>query len=164
VNLRELKEIFRLVEKTDFTEVEIVQGDLRLKIERGKPSAAHAGVPVFIPAEAKPAAPPPSYETSPAATAPVEEPSPKAEAAAPLGHFVTSPFVGTFYRSPSPDSDPYVQMGQIVKKGQPLCIVEAMKLMNEIESDFDGKIAEIYVENAKPVEFGEKLFRIEPLS
>jgi acetyl-CoA carboxylase biotin carboxyl carrier protein len=70
--------------------------------------------------------------------------------------------VGTFYRAPSPDSPPFVDVGSIVKKGQVLCIVEAMKLMNEIEAEVEGKIAEIYVLNATPVEFGEKLYRIEP--
>ena len=71
-----------------------------------------------------------------------------------------SPFVGTFYRAPSPDSPPFVDVGQKVKKGQTLCIVEAMKLMNEIEAETDGTVAEIYVQNATPVEFGEPLFRI----
>ena len=77
------------------------------------------------------------------------------------GNLVTSPLVGTFYAAPSQDLPPYVQVGDKVKKGQVLAIVEAMKLMNEIESDFDGEIAEIYVENGKPVEYGQKLFRIK---
>ena len=77
------------------------------------------------------------------------------------GSLVTSPLVGTFYAAPSQDLPPYVQVGDKVKKGQVLAIVEAMKLMNEIESDFDGEIAEIYVENGKPVEYGQKLFRIK---
>jgi len=75
---------------------------------------------------------------------------------------VSSPFVGTFYRAPSPDSPPFVEVGQKVKKGQTLCIVEAMKLMNEIETEVDGTVAEILVQNATPVEFGEQLFRIVP--
>jgi acetyl-CoA carboxylase biotin carboxyl carrier protein len=75
---------------------------------------------------------------------------------------VTSPFVGTFYRAPSPDSPPYVDVGTRVKKGQVLCIVEAMKLMNEIESEVEGVVAEVLVQNATPVEFGQGLFRIEP--
>jgi acetyl-CoA carboxylase biotin carboxyl carrier protein len=77
------------------------------------------------------------------------------------GQFVTSPFVGTFYRSPSPDAPPFVEAGMSVREGQTLCIVEAMKLMNEIEADVSGVIAEILVENGKPVEFGQKLFRIK---
>ena len=89
---------------------------------------------------------------------------PKAEAkpADKPGVLVTSPFVGTFYRAPSPDSPPFVEVGAKVKKGQTLCIVEAMKLMNEIESETDGTVAEILVQNATPVEFGEPLFRIVP--
>ncbi|MGA8892332.1 MAG: acetyl-CoA carboxylase biotin carboxyl carrier protein, partial [Anaeromyxobacteraceae bacterium] len=99
----------------------------------------------------------------PAPAAPAAAPAKPAEKAPEKpGHVVTSPFVGTFYRAPSPDSPPFVDVGSVVKKGQVLCIVEAMKLMNEIEAEVDGKIAEILVLNATPVEFGEKLFRIEP--
>jgi len=88
---------------------------------------------------------------------------PKAEAKSDKpGVIVSSPFVGTFYRAPSPDSPPFVDVGQKVKKGQTLCIVEAMKLMNEIESEIDGTVAEMFVQNATPVEFGEQLFRIVP--
>ena len=78
------------------------------------------------------------------------------------GHVITSPFVGTFYRTPAPDQPPFVEVGSSVRKGQTLCIIEAMKLMNEIESEVGGKVAEILVENAQPVEFGQALFRIEP--
>jgi acetyl-CoA carboxylase biotin carboxyl carrier protein len=99
----------------------------------------------------------PAVAAAPAAAAkPAEKP------AEGPGHVVTSPFVGTFYRAPSPDSPPFVEVGTVVKKGQVLCIVEAMKLMNEIEAEVAGKIAEIYVANATPVEFGAKLFRVEP--
>jgi acetyl-CoA carboxylase biotin carboxyl carrier protein len=102
------------------------------------------------------AAPPPAG--APAAAAPAA----RAEAEAAPGVIVSSPFVGTFYRAPSPDSPPFVDVDQKVKKGQVLCIVEAMKLMNEIECEVDGTVAEIFVQNATPVEFGEKLFRIVP--
>jgi acetyl-CoA carboxylase biotin carboxyl carrier protein len=161
VNLRELKEVFRLVEKTDFTEVEIAQGDWKLKIERGKPPAVITQpYPAF---ELRTQAAAPAEALAPVAEASLETAkAPEAEAEKP-GFVVTCPFVGTFYRAPSPDSPPYVEVGQTVKKGQGLCIIEAMKLMNELESDYDGRIAEIYAENGKPVEFGAKLFRIEPL-
>ena len=97
---------------------------------------------------------------TPAAAAPA---APKAEVKADApGTIVSSPFVGTFYRAPSPDSPVFTDVGQKVKKGQVLCIVEAMKLMNEIECEVDGTVAEIYVQNATPVEFNEKLFRILP--
>jgi acetyl-CoA carboxylase biotin carboxyl carrier protein len=98
------------------------------------------------------------------AHAPVAAPAagaPAAAAAEKPGTLITSPFVGTFYRSPSPDAPPFVEVGQSVRKGQALCIVEAMKLMNEIESEVSGKVVEILVENGQPVEFGEPLFRIE---
>ena len=104
-----------------------------------------------------PAVPAPSPATS-AVPAPAAAP---AKAADKPGAIVTSPFVGTFYRAPSPDSPPFVEVGTLVKKGQVLCIVEAMKLMNEIEVEVAGRVAEIFVQNATPVEFGEKLFRIE---
>jgi len=157
MNLRELKEIFRLVEKTDFSEVEIVQGDWRVRIERGKivqPITAAA------PTVAKPIASEVSDKTEMSVTK--KESSEKSSQT--KYEYVTSPFVGTFYRSPSPDSNPYVKVGDSIRKGQVLCIVEAMKLMNEIESDFDGKIIEIYSETGQAVEFGEKLFSIEPTS
>ena len=95
-----------------------------------------------------------------AAPAPVESAAPAAGAAPAGSHVLTSPIVGTFYRAPAPDSDPFVEVGSRVKKGQVLCIIEAMKLMNEIESDVDGVIAEIYPQNAQAVEFGEPLFAI----
>lgn len=94
-----------------------------------------------------------------ASTAPLAPETPKI----PDGHLITSPFVGTFYRAPGPDSSSFVEMGTQVKKGQALCIVEAMKLMNEIEADIDGKIVAILHDNAKPVEFGTPLFVIAPL-
>jgi acetyl-CoA carboxylase biotin carboxyl carrier protein len=105
-------------------------------------------------------APPPTPLPA-AAPAPVAAAAP-AKAEAKPGVMVSSPFVGTFYRAPSPDAPPFVDVGAKVKKGQTLCIVEAMKLMNEIESEVDGIVAEILVQNATPVEFGEPLFRIVP--
>ena len=102
---------------------------------------------------------PGSAPASAAAAAPAVPP--KAEVKA--GQVVTSPFVGTFYRSPSPDASSYVEVGQVVKKGQVLCIVEAMKLMNEIEAESPGKVAEILAQNGQTVEFSQPLFRIEPV-
>ena len=109
----------------------------------------------------------PGVEAGDAATAPAERP-PLAAAPAPKdaetkpGVLVMTPFVGTFYRSPSPDSAPFVEVGAVVKKGQVLCIVEAMKLMNEIEAEVGGRVAEILVQNASPIDLGQALFRIEP--
>lgn len=148
-----------MVEKTDFTEVEIAQGDLKIRIERGKPQHVVMPTAHVIPS------PGPVSHPSEAAPSVVPSAVPAAEeAASGKDIFVTSPFVGTFYRAPSPEAESYVQVGQTVRKGQILCIIEAMKLMNELECDYDGKIVEIYPENAQPVEFGEKLFRIDPSS
>lgn len=156
MDLKKLKEILKIVEKTDFAEVEIVEKDWRLRVGR---NSSNQPVAISYPAMQMPqaAAAPmaiPSAGTSAAPSAPAKVEEVK-------GHIISSPFVGTFYRSPSPDSASFVDVGQKVQKGQTLCIVEAMKLMNEIESDFDGKIVEIYPSNGQPVEFGEKLFRIE---
>ncbi|MEZ4846597.1 MAG: acetyl-CoA carboxylase biotin carboxyl carrier protein [Bdellovibrionota bacterium] len=153
MDIKKLKEILKIVEKTDFSEVEIVEKDWRLRVGRNSGQAVSIAYPsVSMPAPAAVAAP---------QAAPASGVAPVKAAEEPQGKIVTSPFVGTFYRAPGPDSPPFVDVGQKVQKGQTICIVEAMKLMNEIESDFDGKIAEIYVNNGQPVEFGEKLFRVE---
>jgi acetyl-CoA carboxylase biotin carboxyl carrier protein len=155
LNFEQIKELIELVSRYRLQGLEIERSGFRLKIdghdrEREAGPAAPAAAPPAAPA-AEPAAVPPA----PAA----EEGA--APAAVPGGaHVLTSPIVGTFYASPSPDAEPYVRQGDRVRKGQVLCIVEAMKLMNEIESDADGVIAEIYPQNAQPVEFGEPLFAI----
>lgn len=119
--------------------------------------AARAGVEAYA---APPAAPPTQPAAAPHTHVPATHTTaPEGEQG---GHLIQSPFVGTFYRSPNPTAAPFVQVGSPVKKGQTLCIIEAMKLMNEIEADEDGKVIEIFVENAQPVEFGQKLFRIVP--
>ncbi|HEU4383080.1 MAG TPA: acetyl-CoA carboxylase biotin carboxyl carrier protein [Anaeromyxobacteraceae bacterium] len=168
-----LDDVTRLVESLEGTDVRSLvwaRGAEKVVIRRGQapvPVTQVVAPPVPVPvALAAPAAP---TAASAAATAPAAPAAPQAAAPATAraadkpGHLITSPLVGTFYRAPSPDSPPFVEVGSTVKKGQVLCIVEAMKIMNEIESDGDGKVAEIYVLNATPVEFGEKLFRLEPL-
>jgi acetyl-CoA carboxylase biotin carboxyl carrier protein len=168
-----LEDVTRLVESLEGTDVRSLvwaRGEEKVVIRRGQ-----APVPVtqaVAPAAPVPMAPVPAPVALPAApaagpasatpAAPAAAPAPVRAADTP-GHLVISPLVGTFYRAPSPDSPPFVDLGSTVKKGQVLCIVEAMKIMNEIESDADGKVAEIYVQNATPVEFGEKLLRLEPL-
>jgi acetyl-CoA carboxylase biotin carboxyl carrier protein len=139
--------------------IAIRRGQAPVRVVAQAPAAA-APVPAVAVPVAAPAAPPPPPPAAAPAAAPAAKPAEKV--AEGPGHVVTSPFVGTFYRAPSPDSPPFVEVGTVVKKGQVLCIVEAMKLMNEIESEVAGKVAEIYVTNATPVEFGAKLFRIEP--
>lgn len=149
LNAKEIKEILAVLKDSDVTELELERGEgVRLKIRRGPvPSAAPQMMaqPMMMQA---------------AAAAPAGKPD--APAAEKPGKLITSPFVGTFYRAASPDSPNYVDLGASVKKGQVLCIVEAMKLMNEIEAEFDGKVAEILAENSQPVEYGQALFRIEP--
>jgi len=113
--------------------------------------------------EAAPAALPPSPSTlCVAADMPQAAASTPALAPEPQGHVIVSPFVGTFYRAPGPEQPPFIELGSSVRKGQALCIVEAMKLMNEIEADISGKVVAILVDNAQPVEFGQALFRLEP--
>jgi len=158
-----LGDVTRLVDSLEGSDVRTLvwtRGGEKVIIRRGPApvsvAAAAAAAPVALGAPVVPVAA--------SLPAPAAAPVPKAAEKAPEkpGHMVSSPFVGTFYRAPSPDSPAFVDVGSVVKKGQVLCIVEAMKLMNEIEAEVEGKIVEIYVLNATPVEFGEKLFRIEP--
>jgi acetyl-CoA carboxylase biotin carboxyl carrier protein len=156
--LEDVKKLVQLVEKSDLTQIAWQKGPEKVVIRRGNAVAS-----VSAPAPVLHAAPVAVPITAP--LAPVPAPAPAAPKAEPKGEAkpgveVKSPFVGTFYRAPSPDSPPFVEVGQKVKKGQTLCIVEAMKLMNEIEAEADGTVAEVYVQNATPVEFGEPLFRI----
>ncbi len=160
LTFEQIKELIDLVSERQLDGLEIERSGFRLKIE-GK-SSLPARVAVSDSSTETPA-PEGGVEAGPAATAELD--SQRAQAAvaeeAPAdGHVLKSPIVGTFYTSPNPDSDPYVRVGDAVKKGQVLCIVEAMKLMNEIESDVEGVIGEIYPTNAQPVEFGEPLFLI----
>ena len=149
MNLKEIREILELLKGTDVSEFELGRGDTVLKLRRGP-----ANVPVSLPPPAAPA---------PAATArPAEEPAAPPVPPKPTYKEILSPIVGTFYRSPAPDAAPFVEVGSRVVKGQVLCIVEAMKIMNQIESDTTGTIAAIIVENAQPVAYGQALFHITP--
>ena len=161
----QIKELVDLVHERGLGVLEVEHAGFRLKIEGPAVAPPPAAPVVAAPAAAAPAAaaPPAAPETAAAPAAPPPSAAPPAEAPPPAGeglHVLKSPIVGTFYGAPSPDSDPYVQIGSRVKKGQVLCIIEAMKLMNEIESDVDGEIVEIHPRNAQPVEFGEPLFGI----
>lgn len=127
------------------SELELERGEERIVLRRG--SAAAIPMPMMTQA--------PSFAPPPASAAPA------AEEAEVEGEYVTSPFVGTFYRAPNPTSKAFVNEGSSFEAGQTLCIVEAMKLMNEIEAEFSGKILEILVENGKPVEYGDRLFRVQ---
>jgi len=150
MDLRKLKKLIDLVEESGISELELTEGEEKVRISRNLPqgqSVMHYAQPQMI-QQAAPAAPA-------AVAAPVE-----AAPAAIEGHVVKSPMVGTFYRSPSPDAKSFVDIGSSVAVGDTLCIIEAMKLLNEIESDHAGVIKAILVENGQPVEYGEPLFII----
>ncbi len=143
MNTDAIKEVLGLLEGTDVTELSYEDELLKIRVRRG--AVAHAVAPTHVA---------PSLMQTAAALAPV--------APGHAGRTVTSPFVGTFYRAPAPDAAPFADVGQRVEKGATLCIVEAMKLMNEIEADVTGVVKAILVDNAQPVEFGQELFVIEP--
>ena len=161
MKLDELRELLRLLEEREIAEFEIEEENLKLRIRRSAGGVAQ----VVIPASAAPVAPSQAQGAlaAPAASVPssAAETAALAEEEAGL-HVVKSPIVGTFYGSPDPTSAPFVSVGDKVRVGQVLCIIEAMKLMNEIESEAKGRVVRILVENAQPVEYGQKLFLIEP--
>jgi len=151
MDLRKLKKLIDLVEESGIAELEITEGEEKVRIV--KSGAAPLIVAAPVPAPQSVSLPPPSAVPPPNSTA--EEPS-----AGHSGHAVKSPMVGTFYRTPSPDAKAFVEVGQSVKEGQIICIIEAMKLMNEIECDKSGTVSAILVENGQPVEYGQPLFII----
>ena len=151
MDLRKLKTLIELVETSGIAELEIQEGEERVRITRASPAAVAQPTVMLQAAPATPVA------------AAVAAPAPPTEPAAPPqpeGHVVKSPMVGTFYRSASPGAKPFVEIGDDVQQGDTLCIVEAMKLMNEIEADATGAIKAILVENGQAVEFGQPLFVI----
>jgi acetyl-CoA carboxylase biotin carboxyl carrier protein len=163
MDVEKLRAILAALQGTEVTRLDWSNGQERLTLRMGHPpapvTALHA-VPAGQPAPAALPTPPQVTPVAPAA-------SPAAAAAAPAARddtfTVNSPFVGTFYRSASPDNPPFVEVGQVVKKGQVLCIVEAMKLTNEIEAEQPGRLVDSLIQNGSPVEYGEPLFRFEPV-
>ena len=149
MDLKELKALLRLMEGNDVEELEVEEGDRRVRIRR-RTAPMPPPVTLPMPAAARPA--------GGSAASPVTLPASETAGLIP----VESPMVGTFYRAPAPGAEPYVKEGDLVEKGTILCIIEAMKLMNEIEAEVRGRIAKILVENAQPVEFGQTLFLLEP--
>ncbi|HET7865862.1 MAG TPA: acetyl-CoA carboxylase biotin carboxyl carrier protein [Burkholderiaceae bacterium] len=152
MDLRKLKTLIDLVSESNISELEITEAEGKVRIVKTVPVAASvvapAGLPAVALAPAAPAAAPVAAESAP-------------PPAAPTGHLVKSPMVGTFYRASSPGGKPLVEVGQQVKEGEPLCIIEAMKIMNEIEVDRSGTITKVLAENGQAVEFGQPLFVIE---
>jgi acetyl-CoA carboxylase biotin carboxyl carrier protein len=158
MNQKEIKELIEFLIEKDITEFELERGDVKLRVKRGHEThheTHYVSAPV---AHAAPAAPASSPKPAAATPAPVAAPSapPEEENL----HYVKSPIVGTYYESPSPGSPPFLKVGDQVKEGQVLCIVEAMKLMNEIEADASGELVKILVTNGQPVEYGMPLFAI----
>ena len=148
MDLRKIKSLIQLLEESDVAELEITEGEESVRISRAGPAAA-APAPAaaaVLPPAAAPAAP------EPAAPAPAAGPE------VPEGHAIASPMVGTFYAAPTPDAKPFVQVGDRVAEGDTLCIVEAMKMLNQIEADRDGVVRAVLAENGAPVEYGQALF------
>ena len=146
MDLRKLKKLIDLVQESGIAELEITEGEEKVKIVKAGAHATAAGL----------AAPPPPVATA-APPAPAAQGTPHA-LPQPQGHVIKAPIVGTFYRAPAPSANPFVEVGQTVKEGQTVCIIEAMKLMNEIEADAAGVIKAVLVENGQPVEYGQPLF------
>ena len=157
MNLKELRELIEFLKEQDIAEFELERGDVKVRIKRGAPVAAPAA-PMHnsTPLTASPSSNPAQSSAEVPATA-----KPSAPADEGL-HVVKSPIVGTFYESPSPGSPPFVKPGDKVEAGQVLCIIEAMKLMNEIEADLGGEIVKRLVNNGQPVEYGQPLFSVRP--
>src|SRR5262249_51587471 len=155
-SLTEIKELIEFVSKKEFNEFELERGGFRLRWRRGGSEPAPSSrPPANIPQPAGENRPVEFAPAPPAATQPAPAP-PEEEL-----HIVASPIVGTFYRSPSPTAEPFVKLGDTVEAGKTLCIIEAMKLMNEIPSDASGTVAKVFVENGQPVEYGQSLFGIK---
>ncbi len=151
MNLKEIKEMVKLMNDNGLSEIELEREGCKIKISKG-------GTVVSSPIVAHPA-----QHMVPAAPQAAAQPAAQEKAPAKTGKDIIAPMVGTFYRAPSPESPPYAEVGKVVEIGQVVCIIEAMKLMNEIKSEVRGKIVEILIDNAQPVEFGQPLFVVDPV-
>jgi len=148
IDYKELTRLIELLEEKNLSHFELEYQGLRIAISRGQPQSA---VQIAMPAHLQ--------ETFVKSEAPAPQSNPEENENL---HYITSPMVGTFYRSPDPSAPPFVKIGEPAIKDRTLCIIEAMKLMNEVESDIDGTVEEIFIKNGKPVEYGQKLFSIKP--
>ncbi len=160
-DLKQIQELIDLLIEREISEFEMEKGGLRIRIKRGNahnpgpgPASSEISTAASAPAVSPPAPPLPSLSRAPAE-------SPGADTAEDL-HLIRSPIVGTFYASPAPNAPPFVKLGEAVEVGRVLCVIEAMKLMNDIESEVAGEVIRIYVENGQPVEYGQPLFAIKP--
>lgn len=159
MEVKELKQLIKMITETDITEFEMDNAEEKIVIKRGqRTEIMQMAAPAQNYLAPAPMMAAPASVSAPAAPAPAAVP-----AASEAGETINSPIVGTFYRAASPEAAPFAEVGQVIEKGQVLCLVEAMKLFNEIEAEFKCKIVKICVENAQPVEFGQPLFIIEKL-
>ncbi len=147
MDFKEIKELIKIFDKSGLSKFKLKKEDIEITLEKELAAA--------------PSQQPQVTQSAPQLTATVEEPAKELEAAKKKGEYITSPMVGTFYRAPSPDSPPFVKVGDVVSKGQTIGIIEAMKIFNEIEAEFDCKILEILVEDGQPVEYDMPLFLVE---
>ncbi len=165
MNQQEIKELVEFLIEKDVTEFELERGDVKIRMKRA--GLAGAAAPLSVTYAPMPAPPPTlafaAGAPAPAPPPPAAAPAVAAEADTAGQHIVRSPIVGTFYEAPTPGAPPFVKPGDNVQTGQVLCIIEAMKLMNEIEAEASGTIVRRYVENAQPVEYGQPLFAIRPV-
>ncbi len=156
LDFKEIRKLVRLLEQSEISEIEISDKDRKIRLAKPTPSNGQSGTPIIASVAPQSMVPPPQAPPAMDIEAAPAKPVPAIAA-----NVMKSPMVGTFYAAPSPDAEPYAQLGDVVHKGQILCIIEAMKLMNEIESEYEGRVVEIHVENAQPVEFDHPLFTIE---
>ena len=158
MDIRKVKKLIELLEESGIAEIEITEGEEAVRISRCPTSAPAAAAPAAAPAHPAPAAPPAALEApkQPTADVPVGSPGESDE----QGHRVLAPMVGTFYRASGPTADPFVGVGDQINAGDTLCIIEAMKMMNQIEADVAGRVISIEAENGEPVEYGQLLFVI----
>ena len=162
MNLKEIKELIKIIDETEISELNLESDGVKVSIRKGP--IVYAGASVMASTHHQPAiaqATQPTVQQAPIIEAPLALPQAPEPVVLENTETINSPMVGTFYQSPAPDAPPYVELGQIIKVGQPVCILEAMKLMNEIESEVEGKIVQILVENGQPVEYGQPLFTIQ---
>lgn len=158
IDLEFIERLIKAIDQSSLDSIEIERGGTRVRMSKSAPAATFAAAP-------HPVAPAPHAAATPAPAAPAASGTPAPVAAAPARSNlieITSPMVGTFYRAPAPDAPSYVEKGTWVSRGDTLCIIEAMKLMNELECEVEGTVVEILAENAQPVEFGQVLFRVDP--
>lgn len=151
MNLKEIKEMINLMNENSLIELEVEKEGMRIRLKKTSAQTENVATPIVIEKKNIPE------------IQKLEEPAETSEKTIPNSVEIRAPMVGTFYRAPQPEAPPYVEVGQVIETGQVICIIEAMKLMNEIKSEIKGKILEILVENAEPVEFGQPMFLIEPL-